>query len=98
MIDEELIDALLLSRREIVKQSIMTEEKQYAVIAAASMLAMTKGKFYIVENVQGRNKVMDERGDELPEYHPDYMWIMEQAQRQILGEVDEVEVKLNALR
>jgi len=41
---------------------------------------------------------MDRRGDQLPEDHPDYTWIMDQAQRQILGEVDALEVKLNGLR
>ena len=97
MIDEELINTLLLENQEIRKQSVVTEEKQYAMREAAGMLA-TEGKFYTVEYAQGRNQVMDRRGDQLPEDHPDYIWIMDQAQRQILGEVDALEVKLNGLR
>ncbi len=98
MIDEELIETLLLHNREIRKQSVLTEEKQYTMREAAGMLAMTEGKFYTVEYAQGRNQVMSERGDQLPEDHPDYIWIKEQAQNQILGEVNEIEVKLNGLR
>lgn len=97
MIDEELIETLFLHNREIRKESVLTEEKQYAMREAAGML-VTEGKFYTVEYAQGRNQVMSERGEQLPEEHPDYIWIKEQAQNQILGEVNEIEVRLNGLR
>ena len=97
MIDEELIETLFLHNREIRKESVLTEEKQYAMREAAGML-VTEGKFYTVEYAQGRNHLMSERGEQLPEEHPDYIWIKEQAQNQILGEVNEIEVRLNGLR